>query len=153
MPHEVVLGAVYVAIKAVLVAHAPLVAMLAVKSIGGGPAIYDDGETAVQGAKLPYLTIGAGTQIPIHTMGPEGSSRYGWNCTLQIKAVSQGPEATGLAIASEVAKALPDGKELTLTGYANAWAEEFTVQPTLIETIAGVTTRSVPAIVRVKCHD
>jgi hypothetical protein len=31
--------------------------------------------------------------------------------------------------------------------------EEFTVVPTLIESVAGVVTRSAPAIVRVLCHD
>jgi hypothetical protein len=120
---------------------------------GAGVAIYDEGGAPQQSGVLPYVTVGAGTQIPAHTMGPDGSARYGWNCTLQIKAVSQNSEASVLAIMSEVAKALPDGKELTLSGYANAWADEFTLQPTLIEILAGVVTRSAPAIVRVRCHD
>ena len=154
MPHEVVLGLVYTALKSILVSHAPLTALLATKSIGSGaPAVYDEGEAAVQGARVPYITVGVGTQIPFHTMGPEGSARFGWNCTVQIKGVSQGAELAGLAIMSEVAKALPDGKELTIAGYSNAWSEEFIMQPTIIEQVAGVTTRSAPAIVRVMCHD
>jgi hypothetical protein len=151
MPHEVVLGAVYTALKALLVGYAPLTALLATKQIGGGPAVYDEGEQAVQYAALPYLTIGAGTQIPDHTMGPGG--RYGWNCTVLIKSVSKGTEGAGLAISSQVAQVLYDGRDLNLAGYGSSWCEEFTVQPTLIETIAGVLTRSSPAIVRVRCHD
>ena len=153
MPHEVVLGAVYTTLKALLAAHAPLAALLATKTIGGTPAVYDEGETAVQNAKLPYLTVGAGTQIPMHTMGPNGSPRYGWNCTVQVKGVAQGSETSLLAIMSEVAEVLYDGRDLGLAGYATSWCEEFTIQPTLIEILAGVVTRSSPVIVRVKCHD
>lgn len=153
MPHEVVLGSVYTAIKTLLAAHSPLAALLATKAVGGAPAVYDEGEPAVQGAAMPYLTVGAGTQIPMHTMGPDGSSKYGWNCTVQVKAVSKGTESAGLAIVSQVAVALPEGRDLNLAGYYSSWCEEFTLQPTLIESVAGVVTRSSPAIVRVKCHD
>ena len=151
MPADVVLAPIYVAMKALMVATAPLTALLATKPLGG-PAIYDEGAVA-QGAAMPYLTIGAGTQVPWHTMGVVGSARYGWNCTLQIKAAGQGTEASGLAIMSQVAALFHDGKELSLAGYGSSWAEEFTLQPTIVTTLAGVTTREWPAILRVLAHD
>jgi len=152
MPADVALGPIYVALKALLAATGPLTALLATKTLSGAPAIYDEGSVP-QSSVMPYLTIGAGTQVPWHTMGAIGTARYGWNCTLQIKAVSQAGEAVGLAIMSQVAAALPDGVALTLAGYGSAWAEEFTLHPTIITTLAGVTTREWPAIVRVFCHD
>lgn len=152
MPHEAVLAKVYVALKATLAAYAPLAALLAVKPIGTGPGIYDDGSVP-QAATMPYLVIGAGTQVPDHAMGPDGSARYGWNCTLQIKAVGQGTEAAGLAIITQVFAALPDGAPITLTGYGHAWCEEFSVFPTIVTVLAGVVTREWPVIVRVLASD
>lgn len=152
MPSDVVLGSIYTAVKALLAAHAPLTALIAVKPVGTGPAIYDDG-AAPQAATMPYLTVGAGTQVPWHTMGEPGSARYGWNCTLQIKAVGQIAEAAGLAILSQVATALKEGTELSLAGYGAAWCDEFEVFPTVITVQAGVTTREWPGILRVYCSD
>ncbi len=77
MPSEVALGAIYASAKALLAASAPLTALLATKTIGGAPAIYDDGAVP-QNSLMPYLTIGAGTQVPWHTMGVQGMARYGW---------------------------------------------------------------------------
>src|SRR5678815_4682014 len=105
MPSEVVLGSIYTALKALLAAHAPLTTLLAVKALGGTPAIYDDGSVP-QSSLMPYLTIGLGTQVPWHTMGMSNTGRYGWNCTVQIKAVGQGSEASGLAIISQVVAVL-----------------------------------------------
>ncbi len=152
MPSEVALGAIYAAVKTLLAASAPLTALVAVKTIGGAPAIYDDGAVP-QSSLMPYLTIGAGTQVPWHTMGVQGMARYGWNCTLQVKAVGQGTEASGLAIMSQVAAVLYDGRELNLAGYGSSWTEELTVHPTIVTVLAGVTTREWPAIIRVFAHD
>lgn len=153
MPHEVVLGAVYTALKAALAGSAPLAALLATKKIGGAPAVYDEGEAAVQGSALPYVTVGAGTQVPFHTFGPVGSARYGWNCTVQVKVVSQSSEGATMSMLSAVAGVLYEGMELGLPGYATSYIDEFSVVPTLIESVAGVVTRSAPAIVRTICHD
>lgn len=157
MPSEVVLGPIYAALKALMAAYAPLTTLLAVKPLGTNvPAIYDDGSVP-QAATMPYLTVGAGTQVPWHTMGDANdpnAKRWGWNCTLQIKAVGQGNEASGLAILSKVATVLKAGTTLTLTGYGSAYVDDdFTVQPTIVTTLAGVTTREWPAILRVLCHD
>ena len=152
MPQEVVLGKVYTAFKTALAAWGPLTALLATKPVGSGPAIYDDGSVP-QAATFPYLTIGAGTQVPWHTMGMESEPRHGWNCTVQVKAVGQGTEASGLAVMSQVAAVLYDGRVLSLAGYGSSWCEEFVVQPTIITLVAGVTTREWPVIVRVYAHD
>lgn len=153
MPHEVVLPAVYTALKTLLAASAPLTALLATKAIGGAPAVYDEGETAVQNARMPYVTVGAGTQVPMHTIGPEGSAKYGWNCTVQVKSIAQGRESEALAITSRVAAVLYEGRDLNLSGYSTSWCEEFAVSATFPEIVAGVPTWSAAAIVRVKCHD
>lgn len=152
MPSEVVLGSIYATLKTLLSASAPLAGLLATKTLGGTPAIYDEGAVP-QGSAMPYLTIGAGTQVPFHTMGAPNDPRYGWNCTLQIKAVGQGNEASGLAILSAVVGVAYDGRLLNLPGYGSSWCDEFTVQPTLVTTVAGVTTREWPGILRVICHD
>jgi hypothetical protein len=150
MPHEVALEKIYPAVKTLLAGYAPLTSLLATKA-NGTPAIYDEGEVAVQGSGVPYLVVGSGTQVPEHTMGPGG--RYGWNCTLQIKAVGKGSEAQVLGVMSQVGAVLYDGRDLTLAGYTEAWCSDYVIVPTLIENVSGVVTRSVPAIVRVQCHD
>lgn len=152
MPSEVALGAIYAALKSLMASYGPLTGLLATKTLGGTPAIYDDGGVP-QGSLMPYLTIGLGTQNPWHTMGSHTMARWGWNCTMQIKAVGQGTEASGLAILSQVAVVCYEGRELNLAGYATSWCDEFTVQPTLVTTLAGVMTREWPAILRVYCHD
>jgi uncharacterized protein DUF3168 len=154
MPSEVALGAIYVALKALMAAYVPLTGLIAVKTLGVNvPAIYDEGAVP-QSSAMPYLTIGAGTQVPWHTMGMANMARWGWNCTVQIKAIGQGTEASGLAIMSQVAAVLYGGRELSLAGYGSSFIDdEFTVQPTIVTTLAGVTTREWPAILRVYCHD
>lgn len=152
MPSEVVLGSVYAALKALMAGYAPLTALLATKTLGGAPAIYDEGGVP-QNSLMPYLTIGAGTQTKWHTMGMPTLAKWGWNCTVQIKAIGQGNEASGLAMLSQVAAVLYEGRDLNLAGYGSSWCDEFTVQPTLVTTLAGVTTREWPAILRVFCHD
>lgn len=152
MPSDVPLGSIYAALKTKLAAYAPLTAAISTKPLGGTPAIYDEG-AVLQAATMPYLTLGAGTQVPWHTMGEEGSPRYGWNCTVQIKAVGQIPDASGLAILGTVATAVREGTPLTLAGYATAWCDEFQVAPTIMTVQAGVTTREWPAILRVYCSD
>lgn len=154
MPSEVVLGPIYTALKALMAAYAPLTTLLAIKTLGTNvPAIYDEGSVP-QASAMPYLTVGAGTQVPWHTMGVAASARWGWNTTVQIKAVGQGTEATGLAILSQVAVVLYGGRDLTLAGYNSAWIDDdFNVHPTIVTTLAGVTTREWPAILRVFCHD
>lgn len=163
MPHEDVTGPITTAVKTLLAADAPLTALIGTKSVGmgSGPAIFDEGSAqqdyfkvpAGTAAPKPYLTIGAWTQVPDHTMGPVGSARFGWNCTGMIKVVGQGDEASGVAIRTQVAAVLYDGRDVILAGYSNAWTEEFTAYPTLVTTLAGVTTREWPAIVRVKAYD
>lgn len=147
MPADVVLGSVYEAVKALLVASAPLTGLLSTKPLGG-PAIYDEGGV-VQAATMPYVTIGAGTDVPEMRL----ASTYGHNCTFQVKVVGQIKDADGLAILSKVRAVLPEGQPLTLAGYSDAWCEEFSVNPTIVELIGGVQTRSWPAIVRVKAHE
>ena len=157
MPHEDVLGPIYVAVKALLAAHAPLTALLGVKALGGTPAIYEEGSVPQSATStvgwLPYLTIGAGTQIPAHTMGPANTAKYGWNCTFQVKGVGQVSEAAGAAIRSQVAVVLYEDRDLNLAGYGSSWVEEFTAHPTIVTIQAGVTTREWPVIVRAQCHD
>jgi hypothetical protein len=157
MPYEVAIPAIDTALRAVLVADAALTALLASRPVarGGGPAIYQDGEVP-SGAPMPYLTIGAWTQVGFHSLSPDGSpglDGYGWNCTGQIKAVGQistgRNEMTLQAIMSAVFAALPDGQRLEVSGYNSSWTDEFNLQPALKTQLGGVTTIEVPAILRV----
>lgn len=160
MPHDAVLGSIYTALKTIMAAYAPLTALLGKKPLDASAAgIYDEGSVP-QGlsmssspAGLPYITIGAGTQVPDHAMGEDGLARYGWSCTLQIKVVGRGSEASGLAIMSQVMAVLREGTPLTLAGYTRAWCDEFTLFPTIITTAAAEVTREWPAILRVFASD
>lgn len=146
MPYHIATLPIETAIRTILAADVTLTGLLASKpsTLGGGPAIYNDGEVP-QGATMPYLTIGAWTQIGFHSMG----SGYGWNCTGQIKAVGQRTEDPLLTVMSRVFALLEHGQALTVTGYTQSWTDEFTLQATIKEVLAGVTTFHVPAILRV----
>jgi hypothetical protein len=149
VPSEVVLWRIFAALKALMAAHAPLVALLASKSVGTGPAIYDDGSVP-QAATMPYLTIGAGTQVARDTF-----QESGYTCTLQVKVVGQTSEENGLKILSAARTPIKPGTNLTLTGYTfeESYVDTFEVHPTIVTTLAGVTTREWPAILRVEVHD
>lgn len=157
MPSEVVLWRIFAALKALLTAHAPLTALIGTKPVGGAPAIYDDGavpQAATSTAGwLPYVTIGAGTQVSRDSFGADNAAKYGYTCTLQVKVVGQTSEENGLQILSAARTAMRPGTNLTLTGYAFAYVHEFDVVGTLVSIQSGVTTREWPAIVRVECHD
>lgn len=161
MPYEVASTSIETAIRALLVADATLVGRIASKpsARGGGPAIYNDGDVP-SGATFPYLTIGGWTQEPFHSMSPDGSpgeSAYGWNCTLQIKALGQlnggKNEATLKNVISAVLGILPDGQRLTVSGYGSAFMAEARLPGTFYEQLAGVVTIHVPAIFRVYVND
>lgn len=161
MPYEVAIPGIKTALVAILNANAPLVSLLASKPTarGGGPAIYDEGDVP-SGATFPYLTMSAWTQIGDHSFSPSGSSddgAYGWNCTGQFKAIGQlsgqRNENTLLTLMSAVFAALPKGQNLSVAGYGSGWTDEFTLHPTIKETLAGVVTLHVPAILRVYVFD
>lgn len=160
MPAGVALGPIYAALRAILVADGTLGDLLAPdKRDPSLPGIYTDGAVP-SGAVRPYLTIGAGTQIPAHTMGQPHQPRYGWDCTVQLTAVGHGDgEDEGLAIMDAVGKAVFDGRELTggspgmLADYESGWCDDFVLQPTIISISSGITIRHWPAILRVYVHD
>lgn len=132
-----------------MVASSPLTSLIAVKPAakGGGPAIYADGDVP-SGQTMPYLTIGAWTQVPFHRLSPDADG-YGWNCTVQIKAVGQRSENQLFSVLNEVFAIFPHGEALDVAGYSTAWLDEFNVFATIKTTLAGVTTYEVPAILRV----
>lgn len=148
MPYEVVIPVIQTALVDLLEADTTLAGLLATRptSRGGGPAIYDDGE-APQGATMPYLTIGAWTQVGFHNLAP-GVNGYGWNCTVQIKAVGQ-RLSTLYTVMSAAVAVFPQGQAIDVTGYASAWTDEMNVQPMLKEILGGVATFQLPAILRV----
>lgn len=154
MPSEVALGPIYTALKALLAASPSVTGVLSTKAAGagGGAAIYDEGGVT-QGASMPYLTIGAGTQIGEHTFGSPSDLRYGWNCTLQVKVVGTGMDAVGMGILSAIIGVLYQGRALSVAGYRSAYVDEVSIVPTIVTTQAGVTIREWPAIVRVRVHD
>lgn len=160
MPSEVVLWRIYAALKALLTAYAPLTVSLGTKPVGGAPAIYDEGSvpqsyTSVNGW-LPFITIGAGTQVSRDTFGIDGAPKYGYSCTLQVKLIAQTlSEDAGLKVMTNVKYPIRPGMNLTLTGYKfeESYVDTFEIHPTIVTTQAGVTTREWPAILRVECHD
>lgn len=162
MPFEVAIPAIDSALRTLLVAEPSLTALIATKpsARGGGPAIYADGEVPT-GQTFPYLTIGAWTQNKFHRFSPSGSpgegSGWGWNCTGVVKVVGQlvggRTETTFQQILTEVFGALPEGERLNVEGYSSAWVHEWSLQPAIKTTLAGIVTIEVPAILRVYVCD
>lgn len=158
MPHDIAITPIEDAIRALLVADTGsggLTTLITTKAtaLGGGPAIYDDG-TAPQGATMPYVTIGAWTQTPEHTLVPNGVG-YGWNCTGQLKAVGQNRSSEDpiRRIMSRIFTLLYQGRRLSVAGYGSAYCDDFVLQPTLKTIVSGVITFEVVAILRVIVHD
>lgn len=151
------LGGIYAALKAEIGADAGVAALLAAEPVTGvgvnGRGVYDDGGApqATQAKPLsvisPYVTVGAGTEVPQSTFGSRG-----WNCTVQIKVTGLS-ESVGQAIVGALSGLLfpnsPSPKYLAVPGFSSTWVHEFTVQPTLVSSLAGIVTREVPVIVRV----
>jgi hypothetical protein len=161
MPAGVALGGIYAAVRAELLLDAELEELLAPdKRDPELPGIYPEGAVPA-GAVKPYLTIGAGTQIPDHRMGKPTDPKWGWDCTIQLKAVGTGAgEEENTAILDLVGRILYEGLDLEVVGggspgvaYGSAWCDEWSVQPTLVYVDAGITIRETPAILRVRVHD
>jgi hypothetical protein len=148
MPYEIAIPAIQEALEDLLSADTALGALIATKraALGGGPAIYTDGDVP-QGATIPYLTLGAWTQVPFHNLAPD-TSGYGWNCTVQIKAVGQRSQDL-YDVLSAVVSLLPQGQAVAVTGYTSSWCDELTVHPMLKSTLAGVTWFELPIILRI----
>lgn len=146
MPYEAAVAEIHDVIVELLSEDTVLTGLIASKptSRGGGPAIYPDGEVPL-GQLFPYVTVGAWTQVPFHSMG----SGYGWNCTGQIKAIGQRSQAQVLEILSAALAVLPEGSQIDVTGYASACLGDVNVQPAFKNTLAGVPTIEAPAIIRV----
>lgn len=162
MPAGVPLGGIYAAIRAALIDDPALQGLLAPDARDSSlPAVYFDGAVP-QTATRPYLTMGLGTQVPEHRMGTPDRARYGWDCTLQLKAVSeQKGDDQNLSILDAVGAVLFDGMDLKAVGspgflsdYGTVWADEWRVLPTLVTSDhAGKLLRETPAILRVQAHD
>jgi hypothetical protein len=149
MPYGVAIPAIDAALRDAMEGSAALTALLAVRPAarGGGPAIYVDGDV-FQGQLFPYLTIGAWTQVPAHRFSP-GTDGYGWNVTVQVKAIGQRSEAQLFSVMNEVWALLPQGTALEVAGYSSAWADEFNIVQTFKSIEAVVMTYQVAAILRI----
>lgn len=150
------LGGIYAALKTACGTDGTVAALLA-SSPGAwagvnGKAVYDDGAAPqpTQASPLstltPWLTVGAGTEVPFVTFRSRG-----WECTVQVKVTWQGPEATGQAIVRALSSLLVPASPLylTVTGFTSSWVHELAPQQTLLSTIGGVVTRECPVILRV----
>jgi hypothetical protein len=164
MPPGVPLAEIYGALRATLLASPEFDSLLARDvRLSTLPALYTEGAVP-DGATMPYVTMGAATQIPAHRMGSATALRYGWDCTVQLKAVGAGRgEDENVAILDCIGRELYDGRDLTAAGspgspgllitYATAWCDEWVVQPTIVSILNGVPIRETLAILRVQVHD
>lgn len=149
-------GELYDALKAEIVATAAITSLLrtAPTGFGGGPAVYRDGrapqpsQVQPMSGLVPWIVIGGATAVSDSTF-----ALHGWNSTVQVKPVVQGAEDDAQDIVQALSELFfPDGrpKALTLPRFTSCWVDEFTPQPALTEQISGVTTVSVPVILRVR---
>lgn len=150
------IGGIHAALKTLIAtdgATAALIANAPFPAAGvSGKAVYDDGsapqptQVTPMSALAPWVTVGAWTEVPFGVLGSRA-----WDCTGQVKVTAQGTEAQGQAIVAALSAllfSLPP-TYLTVAGFASCCIVEFQVQPVLLETLAGVLTRSWPVIVRV----
>lgn len=145
--------AILAAVRTLLVANTSLAQTLATvpAGYGGGPSIW--AENAVpQTASLPYLTLGAPTEVPWNTMGPSDLPKFGSIGTFQVKALSKEMGDDGNYARIGFVKATLDGIMLTVPGYNTAFCEFDSLPSPYTETIGGIIVRELPIIFRVLVH-
>jgi Protein of unknown function (DUF3168) len=139
------------AIIATLKADTALTARLAEvpTGFGSGPAVY--GETSVPPkATFPYVLVGAATEIPFLTFGPAGA---GSECTVQVKPCSTAPNEDECYSLGSLVKDRLDDATIVVSPFA-AVACNFEILPDLlVESLRGLTVRSLPLIFRVHLSD
>lgn len=149
MPSVLALPLIYAAIVAKLKADATLIGMLPT----GSGSVYN---VAPSTATFPYVEVGQGTEVEFNTMGPDGLSKWGANCTVQITGRSQssgaGSDLPLLTILSRV-KALLVGQTLTVSGFPSVAVNLDVVPPMFTEVVDSKPTRTQPLIVRVQVHE
>lgn len=149
MPAVLVLPAIYAAIVAKLKADVTLTGLLS----DGASGVYN---VAPSTAAFPYVEVGAGTEVELNTMGPDGLAKWGANCTVQISARSQssgaGSDLPVLTIISRV-KALLVGQPLTVSGFASVNVSLDSLPAIFTEVVDNRPTRTQPLILRVQAHE
>lgn len=146
--------AVLAAVRTLLVADATLAGMIATapSAVGGGPAVYAENAVPQTTATFPYLTIGAPTEVPFNTMGPNDLAKWGSSTTFMVKAFSKETADDGNYARIGRVKTILDGATLTVTGYPMAFCEFETAAEPFIESVGGVLIRQFPAIFRATVH-
>jgi hypothetical protein len=138
-------------VRALLLADATLTARLATapSSVGGGPAIYNEGYVPPE-ARTDYLTIGAFTEIADVTMG--NGARWGSNLTMQIKLTTQSRDI-GFSLGTvDRLIALLHGVPLTVPDYAAGSSQLDQNVPAVQELVSGQQYTHYPTIFRVRVH-
>lgn len=149
MPAVLALPLIYAAIVSALKADATLIGLLP----SGSGGVYN---VAPSTAVFPYVEVGQGTEVEFDTMGPDGLSKWGANCTVQITGRSQssgaGSDLPLLTIMSRV-KALLVGQPLTVAGFPSVVVSLDVLPPMFTEVVDSKPTRTQPLILRVQVHE
>lgn len=146
MPSALALPAIQAAIVSRLKADATVIGYLA----SGAASVYN---TAPALAVFRYLTVGRGTEQPEHTMGPDGLSKWGANCTIEISARSQDSSDLPLLNLISRVKAIFEGQALTVAGYGSVIVEVDSVPAIFEELVDSRIVRTQPLILRVIVHE
>jgi Protein of unknown function (DUF3168) len=114
-------------------------------AFGSGPAVYGEA-TVPPKATFPYVTVGAPTEIPMNSFGPDGG---GAECTVQIKPFSILPANDEVLAIAGLIHGILDGADLVVPGFGGA-ACNFELLPDLItEQVRGILVRQLPLIYRI----
>lgn len=152
--------AVLEAVRDILITDSDLAGLLAEApaAVGGGPAIYTDGDAPQQNgsvstsAMYPQLLLSAPSEVPWNTMGGVGEQKWGSSLLIGVKALTQARNHdAGWAILNRVAGLL-NGQPITVTGFGRASIELDGVPPPYPETFAGLPFRHFPSLWRVYVH-
>jgi hypothetical protein len=135
------------AIVAALKADTALAARLAdvPATFGSGPAVYGEDSVAPK-ATFPYVTVGAPTEIPMNSFGPDGG---GAECTVQVKPCSILPANDEVLAIGALIQGILDGADLVVTGFGGAECNFELLQHVPPENIRGVLVRQLPLIYRI----
>lgn len=151
---------VIAAIRARLVADTTLVALLATapSGLGGGPAMYTDGDAPQQSgtvsvaAMYPQVLLSVPSEVPFNTMGDSDAPKWGSSVLAGVKVITVARNHdSGWSILNQIVARL-NGQPLTVTGYGSASIEIDGIPPPYPEVVAGLTYRHFPSLWRIHVH-
>lgn len=95
-----------------------------------GVRVYpDDRGMAPERVPYPYVQVETGNELPLNTLGPPATAKWGSSVRVSVRVVTNGPNEAQVNAISSVVKGVLDGQPITITGYPFAGIEYRSLQP------------------------